>query len=313
MDAQDLNLQPTTASTTEGLTNQSQETSTPQDAKAADPHQPASPTKTGKAAKEVKQPFTESEKSLDIKDSDVGANPEKFLTEVLNKLKHKATITSITMDDEDEGTYPFDFSQFSEQLAEHLPNVASLDIGYMKIINFRIESNTITSLTFNCPVMKDDEWEVKCPNLKSLDMQHHSPPADNFAQAMINCPRIEYISTYKFWHQKTLPALYLPNCKTITFWRGDATSSLKLYAPRLECLNFDTCFHVSSVKMLKRGHKDHKEWNLPQKTEQSKFFIELSKTTLTSGAVNMLRKTGRVMNLDAFNGNHGEDDGCALM
>ena len=65
--------------------------------------------------------------------------------------------------------------------------------------------------------------------------------------------------------------------------------------------------------MLKRGHKDHKEWNLPQKTEQSKFFIELSKTTLTSGAVNMLRKTGRVMNLDAFQGNHGEDDGCALM
>jgi len=311
MDAQDLNLQPTTASTT---VNQLQETSAPQNAKAADP-KPANPTKTGKAAKQVKQPFTQSEKSLHINDSDVGATPEKFLTEVLNKLKHKATITSIYMHqpDWDEGAHPFDFSQFSEQLAEHLPNVESLDVGYMKIINFRIESNTISRLTLNQCQMENDKWEVKCPYLKSLNMEHHDPPAENFAQAMINCPRIEFISTYKFWHRKTLPALYLPNLTTFMWWRGDGTSSLKLYAPRLETLNLDTCYHVSSVKFLKRGHKDHKEWNLPQKTEQSKFRIELPRTTLTPGAVNMLRKTGRVKNPSAFRQKRREEDECALM
>ena len=63
--------------------------------------------------------FTETETVLQVFDSKVGATPESFLEEVLNKLKHKDAIKTVNLgDDWMEDATPFDFGNFSEQLAQ---------------------------------------------------------------------------------------------------------------------------------------------------------------------------------------------------
>ena len=63
--------------------------------------------------------FTETETVLQVFDSKVGASPESFLEEVLNKLKHKDAIKTVNLgDDWMEDATPFDFANFSEHLAQ---------------------------------------------------------------------------------------------------------------------------------------------------------------------------------------------------
>jgi len=95
-----------------------------------------------------KFPFIESENVLAILESDVGATatPKRFLYKVLNKLKYKDTIKYLQlygMHCAGDKEPPFDFSKFSEQLAQYLPKCEFFHVWHMHICNFRIESTTI--------------------------------------------------------------------------------------------------------------------------------------------------------------------------
>ena len=125
--------------------------------------------------------FVESEKTLVVLDSEIGAVPEVFLEKVLNNLQHKNTIKYMHLrypnpGDDVEEQIPFDFKKFSEQLRIHLPMVELLYIMYMPIKNFKLQSETIKSLQLLQPEFKDDIWEIDLPNLEDLDMQHLVPP-----------------------------------------------------------------------------------------------------------------------------------------
>jgi len=241
----------------------------------------------------------ESKDVLAIINSDCGSTPEKFLSEVLNKLKYKSTIKKIHMCPTS-GASPFDFAKFSEQLAEHLPNVQWINIEGMATVNFRIESATLKSLMLVVPHMQDGKWELKCPNLLQLTMESHTPPVESFGRGLINCPRIKYYYSHKYWNDDPLPAFYLPNCIDFTHRRGDCNESLKLYLPRVRKLNLDANYHLERVQMLTKGHPDHAEWELPPGAEPSKFQVSLNNAILSARAKDSLRRTGRVINPTAF-------------
>jgi len=82
----------------------------------------------------------------------------------------------------------------------------------VNICNFRVESTTIRRLVIICPEVRDDEWEVNCPNLVDLEMQHHTPPVENLQRALVNCPRIETFFSHKYLNKEPLLTIYLPNC-----------------------------------------------------------------------------------------------------
>jgi len=253
-------------------------------------------------AKQEKHVYLESKCCLAILSSDVGSTPEKLLNEVWAKLKYKDTIKKVHLTPVIGGSggddLPFDLAKFSEQLAEQLPNVEELHIRHLLTKNFKIESATLKHLFLINPEIQDEGWEIKCPNLIELEMQAHSPPVENFQQALINCPLIETFVCHKYWNEEPLLPFYLPNCTEFTFRRGDCAESLKLYLPRVEEVNLDSNYDLKSVKMIKRGHKEHKEWNLPHGAKHSSFEISLSNTgNLTSETFSLLRKTGRVTNL----------------
>jgi len=260
---------------------------------------------------QMRQPFIESKSVLAVLKSDVGKTPERFLSNVLKKLKHKDTIKYVHLYPSctKEGDCPFDFSKFSEQLAAHLPKWEFLQVMHMYITNFRIESTTLKNLILVAPNLKDDEWEIKCPNLVELEMQNIVPPVNKFQRALINCPRIETYFSHKYWNEQPLPALYLPNCTKFTFRRGDSTESLKLYLPRVKELNLDGCFGLKRVELLTQGHADHAEWNKDPGAKLSKFRLSRANASLSARALNSLRDTGRITNPSALEESDSDDEG----
>ena len=166
--------------------------------------------------------------------------------------------------------------------------------------NFRLESKTLKVLVMVDPQMKDGKWEIKCPNLVELEFQNHEPPVKNFAQALINCPRIETYFSHKYWNKQPLPELYLPNCTKFTFRRGDSTQSLKLYLPKVKELSLEACYDLKTVELLTKGHPDHAEWNLAPGATPSKFSLCLTNADLSKKAKKSLRDTGRVTNPKVF-------------
>lgn len=261
------------------------------------------PIDTALGEHKKKFPFIESKSALVILESDAGGTPEMFLEKVLNKLKHKDTIKNMHLypsggwSPEDR---PFDFAKFSEHLAEHLPKCEFLHVRHMLVKNFRIESITIKSLMLVDPQPQNEEWEIKCPNLKELDMQNHTPPVANFQRFLMNSPRLETYMCHKYWHEEPLPELYLPNCTKFTFRRGDITDSLKLYLPKVKELNLDACYDLDVVELLTEGHADHAEWNAAPGSTLSKFNISLRGALLSARAFKSLRETGRVNNPNAL-------------
>jgi len=252
-------------------------------------------------SKDVPQ-FTETKSVLQILDTGVGATPKKFLETVLNKLKFKDTIKIVNLgDDWMEDATAFDFANFSEQLAQHLPNCETLNLANIPVRHFRVESRTIKSLSILCLEMMDNEWEINCPNLVNLDLDHHSPPEKNFQRALINSPRIETYHCNKYWATSPLPALYLPNCTDFTHRRGDCTRCLELYLPRAKVVNLDSCFELEKVKLLTEGHPLHAEWNKPRGSELSKFRLSVANICSDGKLEKSLGKElGRVTNPSIF-------------
>lgn len=266
------------------------------------------PNPVWNAVCQIKDPFIESKNVLAILQSNVGATPERLTSEVWGKLKYKDSIKKVHMypshpKDEDE---PFDFTKFSEQLAEHLPNVEWLHIEHIVGINFKIESTTLKSLKLICPQLRDEVWEVKCPNLVDLEMQNHSPPVKNFGRALMNSPLIESYCSHKYWHNEPLPPLYLPNCTHFTFRRGENTRSLQLYLPKAKEVILEANFSLKTVKMLTEGHKDHAQWNMAPEAELSKFQLSLAVTS--AKVLDSLRSTGRVINPSECDADEDEDE-----
>ena len=141
---------------------------------------------------------------------------------------------------------------------------------------------------------------MSCPNLEELQMANHTPPVENFARALVNSPLIKRFYSHKYWNEETIPQLYLPNCQSFTFRRGDGTDSLKLYLPRVKELLLDACYEMSKCDLLTVGHPSHAEWNLAPSERGSSFKLSLKNAGLSKSAISNLRKSGRVENPDAL-------------
>jgi len=260
--------------------------------------------------------FIASNTTLVILKSFVGATPTRFSQEVLSKLKHKTSIKNVhfyppTTDIEKHR--PFDFKLFSKQLQVHLPNVEVLYLRHMRVINFMIESTSIKTLRLQCPNMLDGEWELKCPNLEDLYFANHSPPAKNFAQALINCPRIKRYYSHKYKNEDPFPPLFLPNCQRFIFRRGENTKTMKIFLPRVEELTLDACYDMPTFEFLKEGHPSHAQWNISlDMVPGTSFKLSLKNAGLSESAISNLRKSGRVLNPRALeqelDPNQGPDD-----
>lgn len=245
-----------------------------------------------------KKLFLESSNVLFIFSSAAGETPNKFETEVLMKLKHAATIKKVHLypvPSWSESDPVFDFSGFSELFQKHLPKAEHLHIRHMLVKNFQLKGiPQLRSLHLTDPQCKDEEWNIELPELRKLLLQNHTPPAKNFGKSLIKCPRIEEFFAHKYWHEEKLPKLYLPNCKRFTFRRGDCTSRLSLYIPRVEKLNLDANYELNSITLLKKGHKEHKQWNLPNVATHSKFTVSYRNSNLGAGAMRTLSQCGRL-------------------
>ena len=131
-------------------------------------------------------------------------------------------------------------------------------------------------------------------------MANHTPPVENFARALVNSPLIKRFYSHKYWNEETIPRLYLPNCQSFTFRRGDGTDSLKLYLPRVKELILDACYKMRKCDLLTEGHPSHAEWNLSPEERGTSFKLSLKNAGLSKSAISTLKKSGRVLNPDAL-------------
>lgn len=248
--------------------------------------------------KKRKKLFLESSNDLFIFSSAAGETPNKFETEILMKLKYAATIKKVHLypiPSWSESDPVFDFSGFSELFQKYLPKAEHLHIMHMLVKNFQLKGiPQLRSLHLVDPQCKDEEWNIELLELRKLLLENHTPPVKNFGKSLIKCLKSEEFFAHKYWHEENLPKLYLPNCKKFTFRRGDCTSRLSLYIPRVEKLNLDANYELSSITLLKKGHKEHKQWNLPNVETHSKFTLSYTNANLGVGAKRTLIQSGRL-------------------
>merc|ERR1712194_137173 len=147
-------------------------------------------------------------------------------------------------------------------------------IHHMLVRNFELKGSQLKTVKLISPQLQDDCWNLDLPELRCFVMDQHIPPEDKFAKALIQCPKLEECFVNKFWNEKTFPALYLPNCKLFTFRRGDCTSRLMLYLPRVQELVLDGCYSLKQLMFLEAGHKEHAAFNLKAGVKQSKFHFK---------------------------------------
>jgi len=246
-----------------------------------------------------KKMFLESSNDLFILNSGAGETPIKFENEILMKLKYKATIKKVHLypvSASSESDPVFDFSRFSEMIHRHLPKAEHLHIMHMRLKNFKVKGiPQLRSMHLVDPQCQDEEWNIELPELRKLVLQNHTPPVKNFGQSLIKCPKIEEFFAHKYWHEENLPKLYLPNCKKFTFRRGDCTSRLSLYIPRVEEFNLDANYSLSNITLLKKGHKEHKQWNMASVETHSKFTLSYRNADLGVAARRTLIKSGRLI------------------
>jgi len=242
--------------------------------------------------------YIENKTALFILKSDAGETPLRFETEVLANLKHAATITEFYMHAPGGWveTPLFDFEGFAEACAKYLPKLTYMSLEHMCCKNFDLSMPKIQTLKLIDPQPRDGIWNINMPELLELIMENHTPPSASFGECLKRSPKIERFFAHKYWHEDRLPKLYLPSCKDFTFRRGDMTERLSLYLPRVEKLNLDANYSLNSLTLLKSGHKDMKEWNLPKNESQSKFILSCTNATLGKGTIRTLEKSGRLLN-----------------
>jgi len=243
--------------------------------------------------------FLEGKNDLFILNSSVGETSTKFETEVLKKLANAGTIKNVYL-------YPvpgwsesdplFDFSGFSKLFEQYLEKAEHLLIQHMRIKNLELRGiPQLRCLHLVDPQCQDEKWKIELPELRDLIMENHTPPEKEFGQALIKSPKIESFFAHKYYHERSLPKLYLPNCKRFTFRRGEFTSRLSLYIPRVEALNLDANYSLSNITLLKRGHKKHKQWNVPTGVTHSKFTLSYTNAILGAAALRTLHESGRIL------------------
>ena len=159
---------------------------------------------------------------------------------------------------------------------------------------------SIKTVRLQAPNILDGEWELRCPNLEDLYFANHSPPAKNFAQALINCPRIKRYYSHKYYNEDPFPPLFLPNCQRFIFRRGENTKTMKIFLPRVEELTLDACFDMPTFEFLKEGHPSHARWNLAPEENDTSFKLSLKNAGLSKSAISNLRGSGRVLNPSAL-------------
>jgi len=256
--------------------------------------------------------FTESAGVLFVLQSAAGRTPEVFENEVLKKLVHGTTIASVYL-------YPvpgwsesdpiFDFAGFSALMARYVPNMCIFHLHHMLCRNFSLDMNLTKLHTVRLvePQIKDGTWNMALPSLKDFSMQNHSPPIGNFAQSLVQCPNVETFFAHKYWHNRQLPELYLPSCREFTFRRGDCTSKLSLYVPRVRSLNLDACYTLKRLDLLMEGHTCHGSLNLVDKGSLSKFSVSIENANIGPNVVRTLERSGRLLNPDDLLGDkHGD-------
>ena len=133
---------------------------------------------------------------------------------------------------------------------------------------------------------QDNEWELNLPNLEEFHMENHEPPVENFARAMVNCPRIKTFYAHKYWHNDKLPGLYLPNCSRFIFRRGDRTLGLRVYLPKVQELTLDGCYGLDSFEFILEGHPAHAEWNHTSGRSLTQFSVFFHYIYTSSGELN---------------------------
>jgi len=182
----------------------------------------------------------------------------------------------------------------------------------MLVKNFELKGLPgLRKLVLIDPQMQDASWNLELPGLTELVMENHTPPVRNFARSLIQCPKIEEFFCHKFWHEENMPKLYLPSCLKFTFRRGDCTEALSLYLPRVEYLNFDACYDLERLTLLKTGHPEHAQWNPPKPTPQSQFAFSFENANLGDSVFKTLETSGRLLhNLDRKEEDDDDFDFC---
>ena len=124
-----------------------------------------------------------------------------FQVDCLQKLTHAETISELRF-------YPaggwssedviFDFDRFSELIPQYLPNLKYIQVRHMLIKNFELQNlEQIRELHLIDPQMQDGKWSLDLPELRKLTLENHCPPVSNFAQAILQSPKIESFFAHK--------------------------------------------------------------------------------------------------------------------
>ena len=124
-----------------------------------------------------------------------------FKVDCLQKLTHAETISELRF-------YPaggwssedviFDFDRFSELIPQYLPNLKYIQVRHMLIKNFELQNlDQIRELHLIDPQTQDGKWSLDLPELRELTLENHCPPVSNFAQAILQSPKIESFFAHK--------------------------------------------------------------------------------------------------------------------
>lgn len=106
------------------------------------------------------------------------------------------------------------------------------------------------------PCAEDPEtFHLDLPALRHMSCQHVfiQDPKD-FGPSLSRCPRLERFLGYKLLGlgAKAEHSLVLPSLTELSLYRSDDLRRLKLWAPRLESLSLQACYHIGAVTLLER-------------------------------------------------------------
>ncbi len=197
------------------------------------------------------QKFRETETSLSF---NLPVSNRQELVDILRELEHSRTIRDLEFryeyDDVDPPMLDLDLD-----LDEFLPSVARLELYCCFLGNFNLRSSSLTSLSIEqISTYGIKTFSFRLPALRSLNFQFVllDDPTD-FGASVSASPRLDAISSYKLWGLgRDAGTMYLPSCTRINLYRSDDLRTLKMYCPRLDELDLQACYGISSVSFLKR-------------------------------------------------------------
>ena len=189
------------------------------------------------------------------------------------------------------GSVLFRFRDFVSVLS--FPQLLSLESRHlgMKAIHFTKENTPkLKHLSIDLVQNVIRYFLTDLPDLETCAFQFLSiDDPRGLGKSLSRSPKLKSISCYKFWgigdKKSETHVIVLPNCEHLKFHRSEDLTYMKIWAPKLQDLNFQACYDIKEVTILDsipQGYEaKDKEYSFSGKP--SEYRVNFLNTTIPKG------------------------------